>query len=140
MRNVKLALLVIIPICFAGTCPPPGGQTASLLNESWEMLGLWTSETAQGSATFFYATFQPTAAGKTITLTFSGSSAALRIPATVGESGAIFDDESAPTTSTTTLSFVTQNANVHYLMAGNPAPISGYVLGDTISVTVVESP
>jgi hypothetical protein len=84
--------------------------------------------------------FQPTAVGKTIVVTLTGSDPTTRIPATIWEGVSNLAQQSAPNSSTTTLTFVSQSVNVHRISVSFANLATTGAIGSTITVDAVQQP
>lgn len=102
------------------------------LNCGWVMVGPVECDTMAFSS--ISLGFQPTAIGRTVTVSVSASSSSIKTLPTVQEGFTILAGTSTvPISLPFTLTFVSQNTNVHGLLLRD---VTGGVIGDTLTVEV----
>lgn len=168
----RLLLLPTAVFCLGANGCPPTGIPIPLLNTVFTKIDCHPDDTftdidiykcwqEQGDLDAFGiesagGVFNPTAIGKLITITITGSSPTMRIAARVTEGVSEPAREDDPTSPITTLTFTSTNVNVHWVWLEQGYPRShpefgayadsgiadgtGAGPGDTITISVVQEP
>lgn len=104
----------------------------------WAPTGSFTCQQIVGGQDGFNLTFQPTAVGKTVTVTLTSSAVGIQFTPVVREGFSILAGAAnSPMATPVTLNFVTKTTNVHTVSSSIPL---GGTVGETFTIDVVQQP